>query len=73
MRQLAIAEQALVASAMQRARRELRTELASGAAPHPAVARQAGVPQPARAAALFGELEQRVLTTRSRVLAAAYA
>jgi hypothetical protein len=73
MRQLTVEEQELVSSAMQRARLELRTELASGVAPDPVVARQAGVPQPARAVALFGELEQQVLTTRSPALANAYA
>jgi len=63
MSQLTTDEQKLVDAAMQRARLELRTELLSGPAPHPAVAHHAGTPEPTRAAALFGELEQQVLET----------
>lgn len=61
MRQLTVAERQAVEQAMQRACVDLRCELAFGAAPHPVVAREAGVPEPARAAALFAELERQVL------------
>lgn len=60
MQQLATEEQDFVQTAMQRARLQLRAELASGTALHPAVMHQAGVPGPARATALFGELEQQL-------------
>jgi hypothetical protein len=63
MLQLTLEEQKLVETAMQRARLELRAELTSGPAPHALVAHQAGVPQPAHAAALFAELEQQVLSS----------
>jgi hypothetical protein len=63
MRQLAVEDRKLVEAAMQRARLELRSELAFGTAPHADVARKAGVPQPARAAALFAELERQVLAS----------
>lgn len=69
MRQLATEQQTLVESAMQRARLELRTELRSGPAPHPTVARHAGSPDPARAAALFGELERQLLATGDQLAA----
>jgi len=59
--QLAPDERALVESAIQRARLELRVELASAGDPDAAVIYGAGVPDPARAAALFGELETQVL------------
>jgi hypothetical protein len=63
MLQLTTHEQALVEAAMQRARDELRAELLLASAPHPAVMQQAGVPEPARAVVLFGELEGQVLET----------
>jgi hypothetical protein len=61
MLQLTTEEQKLVDAAMQRARLELRAELRFGPAPHPAVVLRAGTPEPARAAALFMQLEQQVL------------
>jgi hypothetical protein len=63
MLQLTTHEQKLVDAGMRRARDELRAELLLGNAPHPAVAHNAGVPEPARAAALFGELDRQVLET----------
>lgn len=54
-------ERALVEAAIERARLELRVELAFAPPPHPAVARGAGVPDPASATALFSELERRLL------------
>jgi hypothetical protein len=63
MLQLTTYEQTLVEAAMQRARDELRAELLFASAPHPDVTHQAGVPAPARAAVLFGELERQVLET----------
>lgn len=63
MQQLALEERSLVEAAMQRARLELRSELALGTAPHPIVAHQVGVPGPSHAAALFDELERQVLVT----------
>jgi hypothetical protein len=67
MLQLTTDEQKLVEAAMQRARLELRAELLLGPAPHPAVAHHAGAPEPARAAALFGELERQVLETVAKL------
>jgi hypothetical protein len=69
MLQLTIEEQTLVENAMQRARLELRVELASGPAPHALVAHRAGVPRPGHAATLFGELEHEVLSTPLRCAA----
>jgi hypothetical protein len=63
MLQLTIEEQRQVETAMQRARLELRVELASGPAPHALVAHRAGVPRPDHAATLFSELEHQVLGT----------
>jgi len=62
MPQLQLEERRIVEEAVQRARLELRCELAFGDAPHPSVAREAGVPTPLNAVALFGELERRVLS-----------
>lgn len=61
MLQLTPDEQQRVEAAMQQARLDLRAELLLGTGPHPAVAHHAGAPQPACAAALFGELERQVL------------
>jgi hypothetical protein len=61
LQQLTWAERQIVEAAIERARLELREELAFGAAPHPSVVHQAGVPTPERALALFGELEHQVL------------
>jgi hypothetical protein len=62
MQQLGPEDRERVEVALQLARLELRSELAFGA-PHPIVAHRVGVPIPARALALFGELERRVLQT----------
>jgi len=69
MLQLAAAERELVEGAMRQARLDLRSELRLGPAPHPAVARHAGAPEPACAAALFAELERHVLETVVRLAA----
>jgi hypothetical protein len=69
MLQLTADEQKLVDAAMQRARLELRAELVSATAPPPAVVHHAGIPEPVRAAALFGELERQVLEAMSRLAA----
>lgn len=61
MQQLTNDGRALVEVALDRARLELRVELAFAPAPHAAVVYGAGVPDPACAAALFGALETQVL------------
>jgi hypothetical protein len=61
MSQLAADERDLVEAALQRARLELRAELAFAPAPDAAVLHHAGVPDPACAVALFRELETLVL------------
>jgi len=50
-----------VAAALERARLELRVELAVAAPPHPALVYGAGVPDRICAVALFNELETQVL------------
>jgi hypothetical protein len=61
MQQLTTGERAVVEAALERARLELRAELAFAPVPHAAVVHGAGVPDPACAAALFSQLEMQVL------------
>jgi len=61
LQQLTSEERGQVEAAVQRARLELRVELAVGTPPHAAVVYGAGVPHPSCAVALFNELEIRVL------------
>jgi len=61
LQQLTSAERTQVAAALERARLELRVELAVAVPPHAAVVYGAGVPEPICAVALFNELETQVL------------
>jgi len=61
LRQLTSEERAEVAAALERARLQLRVELAVAVPPHAAVVYGAGVPDPICAVALFNELETQVL------------
>lgn len=59
--QLASDERAQVDAALERARLQLRAELAAATPPHVALVHDAGAPEPARAVALFSQLEALVL------------
>jgi hypothetical protein len=61
MQQLVNDDRALVEAAFERARLELRVELAFAPAPDLTVMLGAGVPDPTSAAAMFNELETLVL------------
>jgi len=61
LQQLTSEQRAQVATAVERARLQLRVELAVAAPPHAALVYGAGVPDPMCAVALFKELETRVL------------
>ena len=59
--QLTSEERSQVAAALERARLQLRVELAIAASPHAALVYGAGVPDPICAVALFNQLETQVL------------
>jgi len=61
LQQLTGDERVQIEAAMERARLELRVELATAAPPHAAVVHGAGVPDPICAVALFNQLESQVL------------
>jgi len=61
LQQLTSEERAQVTAALERARLQLRVELAVAAPPHAAVVYGAGVPDPICAVALFNELETQIL------------